>query len=221
MLFGFWQLKKQNKELYRFFLFWLVAVVLLLSYVTLVSRSHLMDFGWVIAVLVSVGLAGVWPLLKNYFGLKKYYKFIGIFIILLIFYSLVLADHVYWGRGYDDSPNLAIEYLAQKVNDSSSLIVNDKVIAVGDRSLHPFLNYLTGKPIVYFAPATINKLVSQQKLQDAFNQYNVKYLVGYDQKESDLITKNSDSIDIADWPTQQEIAPSVSYNKMWLLNIIK
>ena len=221
MLFGFWQLKRQKKELYYFFVVWLGATVLILSYALLVIRNHLMDFGWAVAALAALGLAGFFPLLQNYFQAGRYSKFIFFCVVSLVLYSLVLADHVYLGRGYDNNANPAIKYLAQKVNEKSANIAGGDVIAVGDIKLHPFLNYLTGKSVVFFLPSTIDKLIKEQKLQEGFDRFDVKYVVGFSQDLSDSITKNSDAINIAVWPKTDELAGQVSYNKMWLLNIIK
>jgi len=219
MILGLWQLKGTNKKLFILFIIWLVLVNLLLSYVALVVRSHLMDFGFVIATLVSLALVGILPLLQEYYNIQKFSKVVFILIILIALYSLVLSNHVYWGRIYDKSSNLEIKFLADKIKEKE--INSTDVIAIGSRHGHPVLNYLTNKSIVYFDPTTIDDLLLDQKLQQAFDIYNVKYIAGYSEEMSNNIENNSQVENISIWPKKEDIEIPVSYNKMWLLNLVK
>ena len=220
-LIGLGQLKSLNKKIYYLFISWFIALPVLLSYFVLAIRSHLMDLGFAIAGLVSLGLVSLLPLLKNYYQLKKFSKAIYLFIILITFYNLVLANHVYWGRAYDQMSNLETRYLAEKIINFSEEIKAEDVIAVGQRGLHPTLNYLTGKSIVFFHESTVNNLVEKKELQDAFDKFNVKYITGYPDATTDLITRNSNVKNIASWPRRENIEIPVSYGKMWFLNLIK
>ena len=230
MIFGFYHLKQRDKNIYSLFAIWLVVVPLLVSYVSLGVRNHLMDFSWVIAVLVALGLVGLGPLLKNYYQLGKKAKVFHILVILITLYSLVLADHVYWGRAYNNTQYLATKYLADKI--SNYLVINEKtedkikigdeeVIAVGHRMLHPGLNYMTEKSIVFFSPESINKLINNKQLQEGFDKFNIRYIVGYSEEVSNLIMKNSNVKNIANWPKPEEIEISSSYDKNWFLNVVK
>lgn len=221
MLLGFWQLKKLHSELANFFIFWIAATILLLSFFVLASRSHLMDFGWALAVVVSVGLVGCEALIGRYYQAGKYTKLAYVFVVAVTLYSFVLADHVYWGRSYDNNSNLSVSYIAQKINDRGNEISGNDIIAVGNGNLHPWLNYLTGKSVVYFDQATITKLIKEQKLQWAFDQFGVKYIAGFSADLSSQIVVNSKAADLVDWPKDEEIKSQVSFNKMWFLNIVK
>lgn len=219
MLYGFWAIRTRDKEIFGLFLFWLVGNFLIISFVVLAIRNHLMDYGWIIAALVASGLADLPALLENYFQMLKYRKIVTGLIVLSVVYSLILANHVYFGRGYDGNRNLCLEYLAQKVQDKN--ISDADVIAVGNSNAHPILNYLTGKAVVYFDPATVIRLANENKLQDAFDKFGVKYVAGFDASTTDLIIKYSSSTNISSWPDSEKINAPVSYNKMWLLNLIK
>ncbi|MFA6227926.1 MAG: hypothetical protein WC668_01940 [Patescibacteria group bacterium] len=216
---GLLELKKKNISLYYLFLSWLVGSVVLMSYVVLSSRSHLMDFTWPIAVLSALGLAGLVKSITDHYQFKKYSSLVSLGLIVLTLYSLVVASHVYLGRSYDDNRNLVLDYLAQKINERN--IGSTEVIAVGERTAHPILNYLTDKSIVYFDPATIKKMAQTGNLQQAFDKFNVKYVVGFNSSTSDLITQKSQAVNIAVWPETGFLEQPVGFNKMWLLNIIK
>ena len=221
MLMGLYQLKNKNKEVYYLFISLMVFIPLLLSYVVLGRRSHLVDFGWVIASLVALGLVSLETLFKNYYQITKHFKLLYCFVIILVFYNLILTDHVYWGNSYDNTKYLEIKYSADKIISYSTTIKDEEVIAVGEREFHPSLNYLTGKSIVIFDPGTIYKLIDKKELTKAFNIFGIKYIIGYDQELSELIMKNSDVINISNWPDKRDLQVPLNYNKSWLLNLIK
>lgn len=221
MIIGWWQLKKKDTQLHYLLGAWLVAVPFLLGYVVLASRNHLIDLGFAIACLVSFGLISIWSLIKNNGSSSKYNKIFFTFVVLLTFYNLFLAGRIFWGRAYDTSNTPEIKYLAEKTNDMSADIGPKNVIAVGCACLQYPLNYLTDKSVVFFHPETIKELVAKQELQSVFDRFGIKYIIGYDKQTSDLIEKNSNVINISDWPNQSTVSLPASYNKMWLLNLIK
>jgi len=231
MIIGFYHLKQRDKNIYFLFFIWPIFVVFLLSYAVLGVRNHLMDFSWIIAALVSLGLVGIEPFLKNYYQFGKNTKLFYIFVIFITLYSLVLANHVQWGRSYDDTQYLATKYLAEKIvtypsvasgqTDNKIIIGDNEVIAVGRRTLHPGLNYLTEKSVVFFSPESVNKLVKNKQLQEAFDKFNIKYIIGYSEEVSDLIIENSNAKNIAIWPRPEDIQLTSNYNKNWFLNVIK
>lgn len=221
MLLGLYQLKNKNREIYFLFISLMIAIPLLLSYVVLGRRSHLMDFSWIIAGLVSLGLTSLYPLFKNYYQFNKHLKLFYCFIIILVFYSLILANHVYLGQAYDSTKYMEIRYLADKINTVSRSINDSEVIAVSERGMHPAINYLTNKSVVFFSPNTIAKLIKEGGLQKAFEAFGVKYVIGYDQDLSELITENSQVKNISIWPEKSDLQAPLSYNKSWLLNLVK
>ncbi|MDO8669163.1 MAG: hypothetical protein Q7K65_02630 [Candidatus Buchananbacteria bacterium] len=221
MVLGLYQLRNGNREVYYLFVSLLVFIPLLLSYVVLGRRSHIMDLAWVISSSTAIGLISLKSLLKNYYQINRYFYPVYLIIVMVVLYSLILAGHVYWGRAYDSDKYLEVKYLAEQVNNYPSKIADVEVIAVGDRSLHPSLNYLTRKSVVLFNSDTIAKLVENGKLQSAFDTFSIRYIIGYDQELSDLIVKNSQTINIAIWPEKYDLQKSLNYNKSWLLNLIK
>jgi len=221
MMLGWWRLKKDNPKIHYLFGAWLLTFPFLLGYVVLAGRVHLMDLGFVVAGLISLGLISFWRQTKNYFFSDQGSKIFFSIIIILTLYQLFMSGRVFWSRAYDGSDSLEIKYLAGKVNEISSSIKPQDVIAFGRHSLYPVLNYLTGKSVVYFDQATIKELAIKNELQSAFDKFGVKYIIGFDQEISELIKKNSNAVDISDWPDPSEINSSISYDKMRLLNLIR
>ena len=178
-----------------------------------------MDYGFAIAALIALGLIGLSESISHHYFSEKYFKIICIFLAILTAYGLVVADHTYFGRGYDDKTNAELQYLATKIEDVA--VPTDATIAVGIRNGHPMLNYLTGKSVVYFNVGTVRELANENKLQDAFDKFGVKYVAGYDKELSDLIIKNSKVENIADWIDQNDLEVPVGSTKSWLLNLVK
>ncbi|MFA5029379.1 MAG: hypothetical protein WC518_01350 [Patescibacteria group bacterium] len=220
MIIGWWQLKKKDVKLHYLLGVWLVAVPFLLAFVALASRNHLVDFGFAIAGLVSLGLIGIWQTTKDSYSSGKYAKIFFILVILLTLYALFLAGRTFWGRAYDSSNTLEIQYLAKKTNEIPNISPRE-VIAGGCACFQPTLNYLTNKSVVFFHPDTIRELVEKRKLQAAFDKFGVKYFIGYDSQISKLIAENSNAKNIAAWPEKKEVNLPTSYNKSWLLNLIR
>lgn len=224
MFFGWWQMRNRynNKILSNLLLSWLITVPVLLSYVIIASRGHLVDFGFAIALLISLGLGALFPILRDYLKIKKYLLLpVYLFVILMAFYSLLLANHIHWGRTYDNTRNPQTMYLAEKINALGEKIDHDEVIAVGERNFHPTLTYLTSKSVIFFHPKTLIKLAETGEVAQAFDKFNVKYFIGYTEEVTDLIIKNSDAVNIAIYPSREDTRSTMSSNKSWFLNLVK
>ncbi|MFA6593819.1 MAG: hypothetical protein WCT16_01035 [Candidatus Buchananbacteria bacterium] len=221
MLLGIKELSRRDKNLTVLFASWLVFSILISSYVVLASRDHLMDWGWAIALFISFGLTGLVKIISDRYVANKFSRLAGWLAIFLLIYGLIQANHVYWGRGYDDNVNLKIVYLAEQVRSRTEAIKPEETVVVGNRALHPLLNYLTGVSAVYFSPETVGRLLQEQKLQSAFEAYNVKYVIGYDSELAQQISSSSQAINIADWPRAGVVEAKASPGKMWFLNLIK
>jgi hypothetical protein len=221
MLLGLYKLKYISKELFQFFIFWMIGVLFLLSYLGLSTRNRLIDFGWVIALLVSLGLSSIFLLLKDYFKLKRFLWPIYIIVVLLVVYNLVIASHVFWGRAYDDKDNLAAIYIGEQIKQSE--VADDEIIATSFREGHVLFNYLAEKSFVYFSPETTDRLIAEGELQSAFDKFGVKYIVGFHEDQSVKILEQTSVINISSAPAEDELVkPTDVYtNEMWFLNLVK
>ena len=80
--------------------------------------------------------------------------------------------------------------LANKINNNVNLIEKNDVIAVGiDQQAPLLLNYYTDKNYIYFDPQTVKKLLFQNKLVWAFEQFGVTKYTGFDKDLSMEISK--------------------------------
>jgi len=218
--FGLVYLRRENSYLYRFFIFWISSVILILSFVILAGRNHLMDFGWALALGISLGLSFLVDILVNYFGLKKTGKKILLFLFLiLVSYQLLLSAHVLWGMLYNNDLYLRTLTYANKVNNS--LVADNEVIITGFRQDQlPKLNFLTNKSFVIFSPKTLEKLIKQDKLSFAFEKFEVKYMLGYSDQLTEQVLDHSQIINLGTDSIEVDI-PKTSKTKSWLMNLIR
>ena len=184
------------------------------------ARNHLMDFNWVIALVVALGLLSLINILSQYFQVKnKGRTIIGVLLILLVLYNLVLSGHVLWGRVYDNDEYLMAEAYIQEIN---KLEINDgDVIAVSIPGTQwEKLNYQTDKSMVVFAPKTLKKLIEESKVQFAFDQFNVQYILGYSPELTEEILSSSQVQNIASNDIEVSL-PETSQTKSWFMNLIR
>jgi len=196
-LMGLYSMKKKDKEFYKFSIYWLGGTMFLLSFVALVSRSHLRDFNWLFPLLASLGIIFLWDVIKDKLNISGKSSMVLLSAISIIFiYHLVLVDHVVFGKIYDGNPSLTIKAYADEIKEKN--IKDNDVIAIGLNSKEEtVLSYLSDKSMVIFAPNTIKKLVEEKKLREVFDSFGVKYFLGYDDKLSLEISTNTKAENIA------------------------
>lgn len=215
-LVGLIYLKTRDKQLYKFSLYWVLGTIFLLSFVVMVSRSHLIDFNWLIPLLASLGVFYLLEIFLEKLVLSyKKSAALFLFLCLVVLYSLLTANHVVFGKLYDDPTQLKMETYAEKIKKSNVLDAN--VIALGLNSKEILtLNYLTDKSMVVFAPKTIEKLIEQNKLKKAFDDFGVRYILGYDDRVSLNILKHTEVYNIASSSISIDIKETSPLQSMFL-----
>jgi hypothetical protein len=211
IVLGIYGLKKKENGLFAFIPGWMLSVILLLSFVTLGGRGHLLDFAWPLALLATLG---IWQAAGQY----RRSTLIASAVLLTLLYSLLLVNHTTWGKLYDPGQSALVTAFSQEI---SKLDIKDQdVIAVPEQIYLFRLNYLNDKSLVIFKTRTIENLLEENKLAEAFESFGVKYVLGYSDGLSQEILENStvknigtDSIELPEIKT--------SAAKMWLMNIVR
>jgi hypothetical protein len=220
MFLGTYGLRKKNKYLYRFFVYWIFSAIFLLSFLILAARSHLMDFNWAIALLISLGLLTLIKVLVDYFKISgRGVLIVSIIIISVGLYNFIIANHILWGRIYDDSSNLIAGVYSQEIEKAN--ISEEEVIATALAPGYIYsLNYLTNKSIVIFHPETIKNLLDKNELSSVFQKFKVKYILGYSEEITEKIINQTEVKNIVSSSFKVDIH-QISRNKGWLMNLIK
>lgn len=220
ILLGLYALKQKNRSLYQFFIYWFFSSIFLMSFIILVGRNHLMDFNWAIALLISLGLLTLTKIIINHFQFQtKKAMMIYPAILLAVLYHFVLVGHITWSRTYDNNNNLMVKAYSQEVKKLN--IADNDVIAVNlDLPSLYNLNYLTNKSVVLFRPKTIEGLLFKNKLNFAFEQFNIKYVLGYSDELTEKIVNQADIINVAS-DSLEPAVPEMSRNKGWFMNLVR
>jgi hypothetical protein len=192
LVLGLFYLRGKDKDLYNFSVWWLLGTLFLLSFAVMVIRDHLRDFNWLIPLLASLGIF----YLVDRMGFEgKMRPFVFLLVVFSFSYSLLLADHFAFGKLYDSERNLKLESYAGEIKKMG---ISDKdVVALG---LSPrdetILNYLSDESMVVLIPETVEKLVEQEKLQEVFDYFGVKYIIGYNDELSKKIEEKTSATNI-------------------------
>lgn len=220
-ILGMVYLKKRNTFLYKLFIYWISISLFVFSFVIFAGRDHLMDFIWPIILGIVLGLFYVLQIVKNHFQIEgKKALILDILIIGLILYNLILVNHVVLGKQYDGDSvprNMAYAQAIEKLE-----IQDSDVIAIpGDSSRDSgILNYLTNKSFVIFKGSTLNKLLEEGKIKQAFEAFGVKYILGYSDELSNRIATRAEVINITSNSLEIDIG-EVSKNKSFFMNIVR
>ncbi len=191
-----------------------------MSFVILVGRSHLMDFNWAIALLGSLGLISLIELIGDYLNLKKKKQFfLYIVFLFIIIYHLILVNHIVWSKAYDNNNNLMVQAYSQEIK-KLNLIDNDVIALDLTSSIMYNLSYLTDKSFVLFRSETIKDLLEENKLDWAFKQFGVKYILGYSDELSEKIINQANIVNIAS-SSLGPVSLEISRNKGWFMNLVK
>lgn len=219
MILGFINLKNQKKFLFVFFNYWIFLSIFIFSFIVLVSRSHLMDFGFALALLLTLGMFYFLDIIKNNFKLDRGKEAVlsSVFFMLLS-YHLFLVNHIIWGKAYNENM-LKLYGLANEIENKN--IQKNEVIMAGlrhDESLT--LNFITDKPIIVFRPETLEKIINEKKLENVLREFNIKYALEYKPELLEIIKKEG-KIEIIYLNEPDYKARYTAFYKMWFLGLFR
>lgn len=221
LILGLFYLFRKDKFIFQLILFWFFISFFVFSFIIMVGRDHLMDFVWAIMILIAGGLIYLSEIISDKFALEgKFKKLFGLAMLAFFLYHLVLVNHVVLGREYDSdfvprSVRYGEEIEKNKVKDI------DVIAIPGDfPSQSDMLCYLTGQSFIVFRSPTIEKLVKDNKLKEAFEFFGVKYVLGYSDKLSEQIKIQTGAVNIASNSLKIDFG-QFSENKSFFMNIIR
>jgi len=176
---GLRKLYANRHELRQAFIFWLAGLYLLLVVLKTNNWDHFLEISFPLSLL---GALGCYQLIKTMLDKKK---FLIILFVLFLFGHLILANKWMYHEEYNTSNMTEAIEIAECINSQP---INNEVIAV---NIHPelpdYLNYYTNKNIIHFSQETINKLLNQGRLDQAFEKYDVRWIIGFDQEVAENI----------------------------------
>lgn len=223
MLLGFIYLKPVaneaagNKFLFNFFLFWIFGSLFIISFVVLAGRNHLMDFGFAISLSAALGLFYLSDILRVQFSLNgKAAALANIFLIFTAIYSLFLVDHIVWGKIYDKD----ILRVYSLVESAKKDVLDNKVIVSGlsNNYENETFHFLSDKSVIIFKEETLKKILSEKKINQVFNDFNIGYIMDFPLELTQEIVKETGIKEIV---PLKYAPPKISSYKIWLMNFAR
>ncbi|MFH1030669.1 MAG: hypothetical protein V1770_05420 [bacterium] len=219
LLFGLWHVRSRKNKLWQFSLLWIGSVIFLLSFVVLAQRQHMMDFGFILALLIGLGIIEFAELLKKALNFKMKASYIVGLLSIAFIYQFVLTAHIAFSRAYDNSNLPRLKAYAEAITDAN--VSDSDVIAVGLNSVSiNTLNYLANKSLVKFDSRTVEKLLDENKLKNAFDEFGITQILGFTPELTEKISRQANVKTIAD-NTIKPYTFSVSPTKSLFMNLIK
>lgn len=142
----------------------------------------------------------------------------GVLATIVLVYGLLVTDHVAWGRAYDGATLKTYAY-ADAIREKN--IASQGVVATGIRHDENLtLNFLVDRSLVVFRPETMEKILAQGKGKEVFQEFNIKYILGYPDDLSQRIAKITGADIIATDKISYKFTES-SPAKSLLMNLIR
>ncbi|MFA6254817.1 MAG: hypothetical protein WC675_02135 [Patescibacteria group bacterium] len=220
LIIGLIALKIKRKPWFILFTSWFLGSIILWGGVALVGRNHMMDLGFGLAVCSSLGIILLTDSLSNQLSYQKNKNLITFFILILVIYNLILSNHVMWSQKYNNNPIPLLDSYIEKIKENN-IVSNDVIATPTSANEVYYLNYRSNKSFVVFQKETIEKLISENKLGQVFDEFKVKYILGYDPELSKKIVENYNIKNIADNQIPINSFNVKLPNQSWFLNLIK
>ena len=178
-----------DRSLAYYFIYWLIIWFCLLVYLRTNNWDHFLEIRWPLLTLASLGITATVNQLKtlNLIYLKKY---LSVLVVLILIINGVFDAKWMFHEEYTTG-NLS------RINDLVTLVKQNnpdknQVMAVSDSTvILNGLHYLTDQTLIFFHPATVSKLIEENKLAEAFSKFDVKYAIGFSPEVSDYIEGNN------------------------------
>lgn len=184
---GLFELKRKKPAMLNLFYLWFILLFIALVLIISSNWNHLLELFIPLLLLISLGAMAVYELIKDQFlNLKPIKKFLAIVIICSLFFSYFInADKWMFHEIYETSSLKQVTRFSEAINQSN--LTADDVVALEAPAIES-INYYTNKNLIKFSTPTIKKLLSENKLEQAFIQFGVTKIIGYEANLSQEIT---------------------------------
>ena len=185
-------LYRKNKKLFVLSILWIILLFLVLIVLRTSNDDHFLEIRFPLILLISLGIFWTLDWLKGAIQNRKNYIVLAAAILLVLFVHLIQSDKWMFHENYENSNMEQRMVLVDVINEQETLNKEKDIIAVGIDDITPtILNWYTDLNYIYFNSETIGKLLKENKLQWAFDQFGVTKVVGYDKDIFAEITKQT------------------------------
>lgn len=192
MLLGFTSLYNINKKLLGLFILWWILWLGYLVYGKTGNWDHFMEIIFIFSTLTGLGLFRLIEII-NAGTLNKIT--VSSIIFILFIGHLAYANKWKMHDIYRSSKEAVV------LDIKSKMISQDDTGGVYAVGIHPSsvysLNYNLDHDVVYFDPGTVENLIFEKKLKEAFGIYNISTVLGYGE---DLTEKIKSQVSVRSIP---------------------
>ncbi len=191
LILGGIYLYKNKKDLLKMFFSMIILTYIFLIVMKSNHWGHFVVLEFPLFLMASLGIywIGKFILKQNLKNNLKYFLIIGLFLALLG--HLIQSDKWVFHEGYLYSNSEQVFGIINSINQNNTAINRKNDIFASGQCACSTINYYTDVSCVCFDPITIDKLLKEQKLQWAFNQFGVTKIIGYDKNTTEQILKNT------------------------------
>jgi len=190
LIAGLIYLNKKKKPLLKLFIVWGSIWYFLLIIFKSNNWDHFLELRFPMVLLISLGVYWLIDFVMK-LNIKNKFKYLIIIIFaLFIIFHFGLSNKWMLHDEYNGSKIEIIRDFAEKINRANLNKQND-VIAVNVHSTLQSLNYYTDQSIIYFDSQTISKLLEENKLNWAFEQFGVTKIISFKPGLSEKIIKQT------------------------------
>jgi len=176
LILGIIFLYRKDKKLFVLPVFWIVFLFLILIGLRTTNEDHFIEIAFPLILLTAVGLVGSMDWLKQVVKNHVNFIFLASLIILVLFVHLIQSDKWMFHENYLYTGTQQKEDLLTIIKNVQNIGIDEVIVVPGDCL---FFNYYTDYNCVNFAPETVKKLLSENKLQWAFGQFGVTRVAGF------------------------------------------
>jgi hypothetical protein len=180
-------LYRRNKKLFVFSASWIILLFLVLIALRTSNDDHFLEIRFPLVLLISLGIFGTLSWLRGVIQNRKTHIVLTVAILLVLLVHLIQSDKWRFHEDYENSNMEKRIVLVNAIKERGILNKEKDIIAVGiDDNTPAILNWYTDLSYIYFSPETVGKLLKENKLQWAFDQFGVTGAAGYDK---DILAK--------------------------------
>ncbi|NLG07439.1 hypothetical protein GX553_03225 [Candidatus Peribacteria bacterium] len=200
--------RRNRRLLYAFIGLWL-CMELVLRFGFHFSRNHLMNTGWILALLAAVGIDWAGQRVRTQWQHVPALCAMAV-ITTLVSAQLVQANRMLFARLYAKSNVPAAYAVAAALED----VPEDAVIAYPRNKAETL--FFVRHTSVNIHNATIDSLSEKQELHKPLEHYGITHILGYDAERAELILNARRDIELVEFDEEEFIIPLTPFRRLLL-----
>ncbi|PIR53256.1 hypothetical protein COU76_02080 [Candidatus Peregrinibacteria bacterium CG10_big_fil_rev_8_21_14_0_10_49_10] len=191
-------LLRERKTLFFFLTGLVLSAELVIRFVLHYSRDHIMDYGWILALLAALGVLSAG---KSFAASQKRFSVhtVSLLIVVILCLQLLQANRVVFAHRYSRTFVPQIEEIAHMVNTAPEEAVF--AMGIGSSRIEQVAQQ-SNRTIAMFDESTVNQLLHEGVFHDVMELYDVTHFLGYSKELQERIQKESSAYQVLPLPPE-------------------